>query len=604
MSKMNRFTNEYDDSSDVEDQGACVCDAPECVCSQVEKEIKEIEQMLEEECEYESRKELEHRELMEKVAQETVEENKLAEMDQWWEENGERVYALEEKERQTRASEKEMAEEYEKFMVVCRAEDEVKAEEERKMWKARELEVCQWYEEHYGNTKITHEMNLEEKYNTMIEELKEEREERRKRQAAEAAKKFEERARRMREVQSKEARARARAKAARPNAKGRQQGKKRKAEIKRKAMEEMKKQKQLKAEGKESTYKGARVQRREKQAKAAAQVVIVPKDNTVQQPKIEDGSDEESEDEFYNMPIRATPQIVLNQTSPRTRAPVEVEPELSEPEQTNEEFAQVWTTVTGKSRSKGEAEGKKARRNTPLNIQVGRSLISQCREERATRDPKYKARMGGFNTLGDKKALDKKLTRTKMCRSVAQKRRCPHGKNCRFAHSIEELARKECAFGQGCRMIRHLGNGVYEDKPSQRSGKTCSCWHPNETEASFAKRMGLPTPKPTKTPTPKAPHTQYRAPTAPWAKSRSSAGKSRSSAGKSSPDPRPKTRRSRWGPKPPSAQEKANAIAAKLTQRLATPTEETVIRVPRCMAAQAMQMAMTQGLRNFRIEIC
>ena len=87
------------------------------------------------------------------------------------------------------------------------------------------------------------------------------------------------------------------------------------------------------------------------------------------------------------------------------------------------------------------------------------------------------------------------LTFTKMCNSVMSSKACFHGKNCRFAHSMEQLQKKPCAFPDRCRFAACTGEGVYKNKPCQKTGKICSFWHQNETNQSYADRLGFKIPK-------------------------------------------------------------------------------------------------------------
>jgi len=90
------------------------------------------------------------------------------------------------------------------------------------------------------------------------------------------------------------------------------------------------------------------------------------------------------------------------------------------------------------------------------------------------------------------------LIKTKMCVSVIENIHCPHVK-CRFAHSLAELKPKLCSFGSVCHMVclsepngpnSPDGTGSYKNVPNSKD-KICSFWHPNETETSYALRMGL-----------------------------------------------------------------------------------------------------------------
>ena len=130
-----------------------------------------------------------------------------------------------------------------------------------------------------------------------------------------------------------------------------------------------------------------------------------------------------------------------------------------------------------------------------LNI-TSTSLIAQKRVERCAQDAKYAKRTEAFAELGDKTKLEEVLKCTQMCSSVATGKKCPHGTKCRFAHTLDELQRKECRFGLSCRFVKQE-NGVFKNAKFGRTGKSCSCVHPGESDSNFASRLGIKQPKPT-----------------------------------------------------------------------------------------------------------
>ena len=137
--------------------------------------------------------------------------------------------------------------------------------------------------------------------------------------------------------------------------------------------------------------------------------------------------------------------------------------------------------------------------------------------------------------------------RAQMCRSVGSNEPCRHGNNCRFAHDISELVFLYCSFGLDCRNVDRQSSGVYKNK----AGKTCNHLHPGETKASVCNRAGITYFLPKDTPS-----------------------TSLSSTKKSSEKDQTKT-----------------------------DEDEIVIRVPKELALQAMEIAMKAGKTNIRIEI-
>lgn len=92
------------------------------------------------------------------------------------------------------------------------------------------------------------------------------------------------------------------------------------------------------------------------------------------------------------------------------------------------------------------------------------------------------------------------LYATKMCKSVMKGDKCSFGAKCSFAHSINQLRRKECLY-PNCYNVKPLGNGVYINA----GNKMCEFWHKDETQFSYAKRLRIPdiamtTPVPPKQP--------------------------------------------------------------------------------------------------------
>jgi hypothetical protein len=78
------------------------------------------------------------------------------------------------------------------------------------------------------------------------------------------------------------------------------------------------------------------------------------------------------------------------------------------------------------------------------------------------------------------------LTKTKLCRSVTDGVKCYH-RECRFAHGYNELKKQECRFGNHCRFVEQRSDSSYNNCGGDR---LCIFWHPNESNRSFAMRMG------------------------------------------------------------------------------------------------------------------
>jgi hypothetical protein len=163
-----------------------------------------------------------------------------------------------------------------------------------------------------------------------------------------------------------------------------------------------------------------------------------------------------------------------------------------------------------------------------------------------------------------------KLACTRMCRSVETNEPCRHGNNCRFAHHISDLVFLYCSFGLGCRNVEHQSSGVYKNKP----GKICNHMHPGETKESMCNRVGITDIRP----------------------------KSISMSTKTNP--------SVYTAKPINTlqsndKDKTKIVETKIMNEPCTSfhEDEIVIRVPKDLALQAMEITMKSGKTKIRIEI-
>ena len=169
-------------------------------------------------------------------------------------------------------------------------------------------------------------------------------------------------------------------------------------------------------------------------------------------------------------------------------------------QEAQEAQAQAEAKAAGELKANEEAElaefvavmSKNRKPNTKkVVIELGfKSLKEQKIEQRRATDEKFNARCEGFDDLSSKEKLAEVLKFTSLCRSVASKKKCYH-KDCRFAHSIDQLQQKDCRFGLGCKFVNKMENGQYKNANFGRTGKTCSCMHPGEHKRGFCIRMGL-----------------------------------------------------------------------------------------------------------------
>ena len=98
---------------------------------------------------------------------------------------------------------------------------------------------------------------------------------------------------------------------------------------------------------------------------------------------------------------------------------------------------------------------------------------------------------GKAQTTGGKaQELQQRLTKTRFCLSLQNGVPCPHGKNCRFAHTSEELEIPPCLFGDKCNFIKNMGNGLF----TNCNKKICKFLHSGESRESFYDRTGIKPP--------------------------------------------------------------------------------------------------------------
>jgi hypothetical protein len=198
-----------------------------------------------------------------------------------------------------------------------------------------------------------------------------------------------------------------------------------------------------------------------------------------------------------------------------------------------------------------------------------------------------------FTQMKNKSELAKTLTCTKACQYVLKKvdeetgvEADDHGvcyrETCTFAHSIAELQLPPCAFGDKC--IRRNG---FKDFNTGNVDKTrkCQFCHPGETADQFYTRTGRDKPD--------LPATSD--------KSRQPKPKAvlKKDEVKVAEDPKPVLKRANAVG---SVQMSAWLEAATKSVE-SVKTETTVIRVPKELAQQAMEIAISRGLTDFCVEL-
>lgn len=254
----------------------------------------------------------------------------------------------------------------------------------------------------------------------------------------------------------------------------------------------------------------------------------------------------------------------------------------------------------GKDDSTLELESEKniSAKKIPTKIMLGhRSYEDELHEKDAYYDNQ---RTGAYEILSDKEKLASSLIKSKMCSSVGKNEECQHGENCRFAHSLDELKISNCLFEQRCRFVR-MSNG----KLVNNGEKVCSHKHPHETKETFMSRTGLD---------------RFKcAPQSVEQKARPQVVQSFCQQPPPQPtfwhqqttvDQQPPPQPAFWHPPPPPPlpqptvvqQSQTNTVPEKLNDAT-TSDQILVIRVPKELANQALEIAMKSGKTRVQIEI-
>ena len=200
-------------------------------------------------------------------------------------------------------------------------------------------------------------------------------------------------------------------------------------------------------------------------------------------------------------------------------------------------------------------------------------------EDKYRHDQRQGKRAEAYNAFSDKTKLGANLAKTRMCTSVEKKETCRHGGACRFAHSLEELVTHNCLFKTNCRFVR------FENGKLVNNGRDiCRNKHPDESQDEFIERVGLahhkPTHVPTHVPTPKVVVLE---------KSIHTATSSWASTLKASLNPTVVA--------PFSLTEK-HLLEVSLEKK-----KEVVLRVPRELVMQALELAIKSGNTSIRVEV-
>ena len=259
---------------------------------------------------------------------------------------------------------------------------------------------------------------------------------------------------------------------------------------------------------------------------------------------------------------------------------------------------------------------RSVKKSVPMVLKMGQ--VSHRETMRKQTPVKVDTRTVAHEKLSDKKEIEKTLTKTRMCKSVEMGTVCRHGVRCRFAHTLEELVVAPCVFGVECRRVECVG-GCYKNCGE----RVCNFIHPNEERDAFYLRTGLkkPTPvkaspvkaspvkaSPVKASPVKAPRgwdmSKLNVPGQGWTRAKPKVVSEKvvpvcESVVKGIPCRHGV--RCRFSHPTPKAEVPPKEVPPKEVPPKAD--EEIVLRVPKEMFVQAMEMAVKSGKTNIRVEI-
>jgi len=515
------------------------------------------------------------------------------------------------------ATEEEMQDAYKEFIQLCKADEEAKHNEELS---AQYDELVAWcksagisMESMPGNfAQKFEEMRLQKAFE--LKALAEERKITEEKERLERIAKGDAERKAMLEASIKAGRDRAKAKQCSANAKGKLQGDKT-------------------GVGKRARKAAEKVAEAKKVAAKVAMVAPVAKLVVVKQIALTQNTNTKSKSKGLTVESTVAPDVEAEEVESYIISTKEQHLEhetkqVVKPVVAKKEVDDGFTTVVAK---------KPRKMDTKLTAaEVSQCLFTQAKPASPTHsvkssNPMEAARQAGFAMLANASTQQSTLTYTRMCTSVGSGKTCPHGSKCRFAHSFEQLNKKRCAFsnieGHACRYAIATGKGTYKNKPGQTTGKICQCWHQDETEASYAARMGIkiqpakrvPVAEPVKIqlkPTEAKPVVEAPVKLAPWAVAKPEPRKSRWDA-KPVEVPKTPVTKTVEVPKTPVTNTVEVPKTVEVTPRksrfspIAPPTtpqvvtiahaNTIVIRVPKCMQQAALEMCINKGMANFQI---
>jgi hypothetical protein len=91
-----------------------------------------------------------------------------------------------------------------------------------------------------------------------------------------------------------------------------------------------------------------------------------------------------------------------------------------------------------------------------------------------------------INNMENDNSVYNKTFKTKLCSSFKNNKSCFYGKNCKYAHSYDELNIKKCLFSENCNKITINEEGKILNK---NDNNICKFIHNNETKEDYINRL-------------------------------------------------------------------------------------------------------------------
>jgi len=333
----------------------------------------------------------------------------------------------------------------------------------------------------------------------------------------------------------------------------------------------------------------------------------------------ETAADEITESQPVNIPsfLKEDSEEYPELSASKATKPKTTKPKATKPKATKTEPS------AGDSECKTDGKKRRPKVKGQKLVLSFKSFADEQRERQDKRKEQDDERSKAFEILADKEGLQKRLTKTRMCNSVGTDEPCKHGENCRFAHTLDELVISDCFFGNKCRFIK-----IHKEKVYNKDGdcKCCPHKHPQETIDEFYSRTGLTKYQESTVEEPQEidlekqqereeqereeqerKERKLQAEAEQYEQDRKE-GVSWSAkllgAAASGPCPinRPPTRIELPAKQVASSEPvPPQPVADKVV--VSQPKQETVLRVPKELAIQAMEMAIKMGSENIRVEI-